>query len=505
MAFGPVPTDIVIQEEFDTIESVNQVQSFLKGWNKNHQIKMPTRVKVIAPTTRQNSHNYRDGPIKMSDYHNQYLTYPSMVKGDKTCLQRVRNDATCNNLVGGVLQKLAFCDHVHFDPTQNKPKFPSFPVRLYGSNGEVSKPPDDPKRKKRQITGGVVLLTFLTSLVGNAITGTATGLTLQQEFDEKLNELESKVNEGFAQDEENIRTLSDQINSLETVNVVHDQAITRALTQTLTLQAIQSSTDDFLQEEIDSNRRLLLQHLDTYLRQTQTLDSISLAELELDRLIISEVTKRSGMDLFDNTTTYLTKITQGNLYLKEYAQETRFLHSHLYNITVTDKEKIRNLRQNLTYLTNETKDSIKMVKHTDSLVPVPINLSEARWNPPNISINFTQTDITPKQLADNLLNGLGVVPRTVGGLIKTGVDEIANITGSGIEQLLKPLLPILIPTAVIAIAIVFFCCIFQLHPKCAKNGKKLASFWLRKSEQKEKMNVEDMMKPPQRKNIPLKE
>ena len=47
---------------------------------------MPARVKVIAPTTRQNAHNYRDGPIKMSDYHNQYLTYPSMVKDDKTCI-----------------------------------------------------------------------------------------------------------------------------------------------------------------------------------------------------------------------------------------------------------------------------------------------------------------------------------------------------------------------------------------------------------------------------------
>ena len=495
MAFEPVQTDIVVQEEFDTIESLNQVQGFLKKWNKN-QIKMPARVKVIAPATRQNAHNHRDGPIKMSDYHNQYLTYPSMVKGDKTCFQHVRNNAICNNLVGGVLQKLAFYDHVHFDPKQNKPKFPSSPVRLYGSNGEIFKPPDDPKRKKRHITGGVVLLTFLTLLVENAIIGTATGLTLQQEFDEKLNELESKINERFAQDEENIRTLSNRINSLEAVNVVQDQAITRALTQTLTLQATQSSTDDFLQEEIDSNRRLLLQHLDTSLRQTQTLDSISLTELELDRLIISEVAKRSGINLFDNTTTYLTKIAQGNLALKKHAQETRILHSHLYNITIADKEKIRNLRQNLTSLTNETKDIIKMVRHADSVVPIPINLSEARWNPPNIPINFTQTDITPKQLADNLLNGLGVVPQKVGGLIKTGVDEIANITGSGIAQLLKPLLPILIPTAVIAVAIIFLCCIFQLHPKCAKNRRKLAPSWLKKNEKKGKMHIEDMMKPP---------
>ena len=222
-------------------------------------------------------------------------------------------------------------------------------------------------------------------------------------------------------------------------------------------------------------------------------------------MIISEVAKRSGIDLFDNTTTYLTKITQGNLYLKEYAKETRILHSHLYNITVADKEKIKDLRRNLTSLTNETKDIIKMVKHANSLVPVPINLSEVRWNPPDISINFTQTDITPKQLADNLLNGLGIVPRIVGGLIKTGVDEIANITGSGIEQLLKPLLPILIPAAVIAVAIVFFCCIFQFHLKCAKNRREFAPSWLKKNEKEVKMHIEDMMKPPQRRKSFLEE
>ena len=300
---------------------------------------MPARVGVIAPTARRDSHGCRDGPVEMSGCHGQCLAYPSGVGGDGACLQRVKNDPMCGGLVGGVLQGLAFCDRVHFDPAQNEPEFPSSPVRLYGSYGEMSRAPGGPERKKRQITGGVVLLTFSTSLVGNAITGTATGHTLQQEFDEKLNELESKINERFAQDEQNIKTLSNRINSLEAVNVVQDQAITRALTQTLTLQAIQSSTDDFLQEEIDSNRHLLLQHLDTYLRQTQSLDSISLAELELDRLIITEVAGRNGIDLFNNATTYLTKITQGNLYLKEYAQETRILHSHLYNVTVADKEK----------------------------------------------------------------------------------------------------------------------------------------------------------------------
>ena len=69
-------------------------------------------------------------------------------------------------------------------------------------------------------------------------------------------------------------------------------------------------------------------------------------------------------------------------------------------------KKIRKLPRNLTFITNETKNTIKIVKHTTSLIPLPINLSEARWNPPNISINFTQTDITPKQLIDNIMDGL---------------------------------------------------------------------------------------------------
>ena len=220
-------------------------------------------------------------------------------------------------------------------------------------------------------------------------------------------------------------------------------------------------------------------------------------------MIIRKVAKRNCSRLFDNTTTYLTKITQGNLHLKKYAQETQILYSHLHNVTMADKEKIRKLRRNLASITNATKSIIKIVKHANSLVSLLINLSEARWNPQNISINFTQTDITPKQLIDNLMNGLDVVPHAVGGLIKTGVDEIANITGSGIEHLLKPLLPLLIPVAIITFAVILFCGIFQLHPKCARNRERLMPSWSRESEKERKILIQDMMKPPQRR-IPLK-
>ena len=66
------------------------------------------------------------------------------------------------------------------------------------------------------------------SAAGSAISATAIGLTLQKEFDQKLDELEDRINDRFTKDEQNIKALSRRINSLEAVNGVQDQAITRA-------------------------------------------------------------------------------------------------------------------------------------------------------------------------------------------------------------------------------------------------------------------------------------
>ena len=132
--------------------------------------------------------------------------------------------------------KLAFYQQVKYDPAHNLTKFPGLPLKIFGSNEQMGNPPKDIKKRihKRQITG-VVLLVFLTSLISNAITGITTGLTLQEEINDKLMELESRINDRFQEDERNIRDLSDHINSLEAVNTVQNQAIVRSLTQTLTL------------------------------------------------------------------------------------------------------------------------------------------------------------------------------------------------------------------------------------------------------------------------------
>ena len=244
----------------------------------------------------------------------------------------------------------------------------------------------------------------------------------------------------------------------------------------------------------------LLKHLDTYLRQSQALNSLSLAELELDKLIIKEVRTKNGTCLFDDTTSYLTKITQGNLYLKRYAKQTHELQSYLQNVTVQDRTVIQNIRKNLTRTTNETHSIIKLVKKANFLIPIPINLSEARWNPPNISINFTSEDITPEDITDNLLKGLGVVPNVVGNLVWDGMNEVSNVVGSGIEHLLKPLLPILIPIACITLCFIVLCCIIQLHPKCKNVKKTLTPPFLQaeKKDARTKMHIEDMLNPPKK-------
>ena len=74
MAFKPTPSDIVIQEQYDGFSSLTNVQNFLKQWDKNDWIAIPHRIKVIAPTTKQNPSVYRDGIIQFDETLNIYNT-----------------------------------------------------------------------------------------------------------------------------------------------------------------------------------------------------------------------------------------------------------------------------------------------------------------------------------------------------------------------------------------------------------------------------------------------
>ena len=297
--FEPILTDIVIQEQYDNNTAMTLIQSQLQKINDDRHMTIPfsERIKLLLPTTINKARAYRDGPPLLSKVQKYYYeTFPSMVAKDIKCNQRIKSRPKCHVLVGGIYPKLAFYQQVKYDPAHNLTKFPGLPLKIFGSNEQMGNPPKDVKKRihKRQITGGVVLLVFLTSLISNAITGITTGLTLQEEINDKLMELESRINDRFLEDERNIRDLSDHINSLEAVNTVQNQAIVRSLTQTLTLQTLESTTDDFLQSEIDANRRLLLTNLGAYLKSIQTFREISTAEAELDRLILKQIYNAKG-------------------------------------------------------------------------------------------------------------------------------------------------------------------------------------------------------------------
>ena len=466
--FEPILTDIIVQEQYDNATAMNLIQKHLQKLNNDQKmmIPLPERIKLLLPTTSDKAQAYRDGPPLLSKVQKYYYeTFPSMVTNDVKCNQRIKNKPKCHVLVGGIYPKLAFYQQVKYDPAHNLTKFPGLPLKIFGSNGQMGNPPEDTKKRihKRQITGGVVLFVFLTSLISNAITGVTTGLTLQEEINDKLMELESRVNDRFEQDERNIRDLSDHINSLEAVNTVQNQAIIRSLTQTLTLQTLQSTTDNFLQSEIDANRRLLLSNLGAYLKSMQTFREISTAEAELDRLILKQIYNAKGVNLFDPSKIYLTKISQGNLYLKVLAQQIANETTELGEQITLDDKKFQEQMNKTRSWRNQTESIKKLIKIANDSIPAYINITLKKWHPANISVNFSIDDVTPSEFINSLKKGLGVIPKTV-------VDTVGDVVTTVGKDILKPLLPYLLPALAVLILIFGGICICKYHPKCKKRS-----------------------------------
>ena len=250
---------------------------------------------------------------------------------------------------------------------------------------------------------------------------------------------------------------------LEAVNTVQDQAIVRSLTQTLTLQTLQSTTDDFLQSEIDANRRLLLTNLGSYLQSMQTFREISTAEAELDRLILKQIQNATGTNLFDPSKIYLTKISQGNLYLKVLAQQTINLTTTLGKQIALDDKKFQEQLNKTKSWKNQTESIKKLIKVANDSIPAYINITLKKWHPSNISINFSIDDVTPSEFIDNIKKGIGVIPKTV-------IDSVGDVVTTVGKDILKPLLPYLLPAVAILILIFGGTCFYKYHPKCKKRN-----------------------------------
>ena len=78
-----------------------------------------------------------------------------MMSIDPVSQHRISKNPECNHPVGGLEAKLAFYDHVIFDPAHNRSNFPGGPVQLLGSSNTLSPTHPYQHRTERQLTIGV--------------------------------------------------------------------------------------------------------------------------------------------------------------------------------------------------------------------------------------------------------------------------------------------------------------------------------------------------------------
>ena len=128
---------------------------------------------------------------------------------------------------------------------------------------------------------------------------------------------------------------------------------------------------------------------------------------------------------------------------------------------------------------NQTESIKKLMKIANDSIPAYINITLKKWHPSNISINFSIDDVTPSEFMNSLKKGLGVIPKTV-------VDTVGDVVTTVGKDILKPLLPYLLPALAVLILIFGGICICKYHPKCKKRSP---------SETRNNQSLQRMMNP----------
>ena len=459
LAFEPTRTDLVIQEEYSTADQVNaQNLHQFNEWNRAHgyPIIFPSRLILLEPRTVSNKYHYLDGAPRMSATHHYYVSYPSMMADDSNCHQRIVQKPECAVLVTGLEGKLAFFDHVVFDPAHNATNYPGFPLQLLGTQGTGTRIPNHPYQKeKRQLTAAFVLFSLAASAISSAISGVVTGELLQKEMDRKIKDLEHQINQHFAQDEANLRVLAQKINALDVTNHAQDQAISSTITDLIKTQALQEQTDTFLQREISDNQRVLLQNVDLYMKSTLQTRTLSLSELELDKLIIELSSNLTGKPLFNKTNLYLTRISSGNMYLQNYAHHAETLRSALNNEIQHENETFDNFHDAIAKSRRNLNHTLININNDLNNKSSLINLSDPRWHPKPISVNLSITNLKRNDFANAFLDGIDSVPHVAAEAVGNVVDDVADIVGDGTRHLIGPIVgPIAAMIAIIVLIVV---------------------------------------------------
>ena len=159
----------------------------------------------------------------------------------------------------------------------------------------------------------------------------------------------------------------------------------------------------------------------------------------------------------------MTKITQENLYLKVLAQQIVNSTTALGKRITLDDKKFQEQMNKTKSWRNQTESIKKLIKIANDSIPAYINITLKKWHPSNISINFSIDDVTPSEFINNLKKGLGVIPKTV-------VDSVGDVVSTVGKDILKPLLPYLLPALAVFVLIFGGTCICKYHPKCKKRN-----------------------------------
>ena len=274
-----------------------------------------------------------------------------------------------------MIPKLAF-----FDPVEDRSQFPSAPIELHKSTQKLkvqqvyvavndSSLCSDQHRSKRQITVGVVALSVLTSTLAGAAGTYAAILTMQQEFETKMNEYQDEENKRWNQLNENVKHLSEKINGLKIVQYTQDSQLSHITNDILKLEEEIEIKNLFLQSEISENQKIALLSLNEQVRSIKSPPEIRMGQLILDKLMLQSLINQTAVKFLKNNTIYLSRIAHGNLYLKQYAHQLE----QLLNQTQTQMYKEHPIFQNTTRILknriNTTRRLLINVSKDDNIVP----------------------------------------------------------------------------------------------------------------------------------------
>ena len=461
IAFNTLSEEILIQ-----MNSQRQGTELPTYWPKGIQLPSSNWPENVRWIRSGNQTDYADGPSRKWQDQDEvpiYQTYPSMVHDDPKCLGRVKQNPKCQQPVGGLKMKLRFWNETNYDPSHNQEFLPIHPLVIKGPrHGHVAGTITEEQAKSRTKRQLGIAIGILTAVIVFFLTN-AVEMNFMMNFNSDLKDLTRRVNARFTQDEKNLKKIANALNELSAATKEEEQRLNDVILTMIKQEQLSESQQNWMQQEITQQQAVSLRELQIILNETQIVGTMTTAELELDRVIMEHLANKTQLPLFDSSTAYYMRISDGILHIKEYGQSLAALRSNEseFKRSVIHSRELQKKMKNLTQIAlNEIKISIEHVNGT------PIFLNTSDFIQPNITIPRSIFNVSGiLQTLKNLTSGAGTV-----------AENALGDLGGGLLRLMQPLLKSLAPVIALVIMVVTVCCLIQHHPKCRRNKRRLRNW-----------------------------